>query len=94
VPFTTTLQSVGNARYDRCMTWSRAIAWAVPSWVVVSAAIFLIDFFAETGAQLFDLLVATIAAYPVSAIIIKASGDDWAKLKSVYGSHGDENGTR
>jgi hypothetical protein len=76
------------------MKWSTALARAVPVWIVVCAAMVAINYAAEAGATLFDLSLALVTAYPLSAFIIKATGGEWAKWRAAHGSRTDENQRR
>ena len=76
------------------MKWSTSFIWAVPVWLVVCAAALAINFAAEARASLFDLSLALLAAYPVSAFVIKTTGEDLASWRAAYGSRKDENERR
>lgn len=86
------IADTGVASHSRYMKWNKALAWAAPVWVGVSAAMITINHYFEAGATLFDLAVALLAAYPLCAFIIKATGDDRARWRVAYGSRNDENG--
>jgi hypothetical protein len=66
------------ASHNQCMKWITALKWAVPVWLLVCAAIVAINYAAEAKASLFNLAVALVTAYPLTAFIIKATGEDFS----------------
>lgn len=82
------------ASHNQCMRWSKALALAVPAWIVVCGAMVAINYAADARATLLDLSLALLAAYPLIAFLIKATAGDWAKWRAGHGCGTDENERR
>ena len=72
------------------MKWSAALKWAIPAWLLVCAVTVAINYAAEARLALLDLVVALLAAFPLTAFIIKATSEDVAKWRAAYGSRDDK----
>jgi hypothetical protein len=74
------------------MKWVNALKWAIPVWGAVCVCVVAINCMAEPGqgASSFNLALTLVAAYPLTAFLIKETGDDWAAWRRNFGSPEDE----